>query len=88
MAQNEGKGGKHVTSVICVSASGKKTPGFVIAAGKNVMNRWTSPLDPTRFNVGGARHQLTCSNWFPADLCAAPPTDLQNLNSFTVFLPL
>ncbi len=55
--------GTHVTAVIAVSASGRKSSPFFIVAGKQVMSAWFDPLSKEEF----ANHKLTALNWFPED---------------------
>ena len=57
---------KHITAVICVSASGLKTPPFFIVAGKRINERWFdavkgSPND----QISGVCARYAVPGWFP-----------------------
>lgn len=56
--------GKHLTAVLCGSASGLMAPLFCIAEGQNNMASWYEPLDDTVFKFkDGTKHPLARKNW-------------------------
>ena len=66
-SQRGGKQSKHITAVVAVSASGRKTPPIFIVAGKNIMSSWFQPLSVEQI-MGDTRLQwLTADDWFPRD---------------------
>ena len=73
-----------MTAVIAASASGKCAPLFVIAAGKNVMDSSTKPLQEQDFtNMDKGPHWLTNEDWLPGD-CVIPCTENGSVDKNTM----
>lgn len=69
-----GKGGKHVTDVVAVSASGDLAELFLIVEGEYVMTGWFNALPLRQEDVKVARDGVDLrpyckENWFPKDGC-------------------
>lgn len=66
-AQRGGKSSRHVTALVAVSASGRKTPPLFIVSGKRIMDSWFEPLK--KFQVGNCKQLqwLAAPKWFPED---------------------
>lgn len=59
---------KHVTAVVCVSASGLKTDPFFIVQGKRLNERWFDQVEGSFKNTVARPAADFCSpGWFPAD---------------------
>lgn len=56
---------RHVTAVVAVSASGEKTPPFIVVEGKNVMSNWFDPFSFEEASNNPAFWWLTDKDWFP-----------------------
>ena len=60
---------KHITAVVAVFASGRKTPPFFIMTGKNLMSSWFQPLTKDEFPSRESKELqwLTRDSWIPDD---------------------
>ena len=57
---------KHITAVICVSASGLKIPPFFIVAGKQINERWFDAVQgSTNDHISGVCARYAVPGWFP-----------------------
>ena len=57
---------KHITAVICVSASGLKTPPFFIVAGKRINERWFDAVQGSpNDQISGVYVPYAVPGWFP-----------------------
>lgn len=58
---------KHITAVVCVSASGLKVPPFFIVQGKRINERWFEPLQGSfSKELDGLCGRYASSAWFPS----------------------
>ena len=65
---NKKGSGKHFTAIIIGAASEKIAPLFTIAAGRNVMESWTMPLDKAFYKPTDKVPQwLSQAGWLPSD---------------------
>lgn len=67
VAQVNVRGGKHVTALVPISASGRRAPPVFIVTGKNIMSNWFHPLAAQQSGVDEHQLWLTQKNWFPDD---------------------
>ena len=58
---------KHITAVVAVSSSGRKTPPFFIITGKRMMCNWFHPVNGSFHSIDPLCHKFINSDWFPSD---------------------
>ena len=67
---------KHITAVVCVSASGLKTPPFFIVAGKRINARWFDAVHGNHSDaISGICARYSVPGWFPDEEGVVKMTD-------------
>ena len=62
-----GRAGRHVTAVMCCSASGKICPPTFIISGVNIMRSWFEPLSCEQIQGNNSLKWLCRRDWFPRE---------------------